>query len=200
MPTPRRGTTNDKSASSLRRGNATTRQHVNAPTRRLTPQQRLDAAARRCNNTAEQYGISPIRHFDNEPLPQCGLRQPACKHPHPTHSAYSTAPAPIHRRNSRTAHTHSHIVHAHSRTPYHMGHAHSHMVPYHMSHAHSHMLPYRMGQTAHPPGSTGRKYMPHAAWAEPMPMSENASMGPHCNDSGFICQKTPEWGPFFLRV
>ena len=40
----------------------------------------------------------------------------------------------------------------------------------------------------------------HAAWTGRMPMSENVSMGPRCNDSGFICQKTPEWGPFFLRA
>lgn len=31
-------------------------------------------------------------------------------------------------------------------------------------------------------------------------MSENVSMGPHCNDSGFICQKTPEWGPFSFAL
>ena len=35
---------------------------------------------------------------------------------------------PFHHGNSRTAHTHSHIVHAYS-----------HMLPYHMGHAHSHM-------------------------------------------------------------
>lgn len=40
----------------------------------------------------------------------------------------------------------------------------------------------------------------HAAWTGRMPMSENVSMGPHCNDSGFICQKTPEWGLFSLRA
>lgn len=33
-----------------------------------------------------------------------------------------------------------------------------------------------------------------------MPMPENAPMGPHCNDSNPIWQKTPEWGPFFLRA
>ena len=117
--------------------------------------QRVVATTRQRNTAFRQYAISAMDHCDN-----AAYGNAACKHPHPTHSAYSTAPAPIHRRNSRAAHTHSHIVHTHSRMPpYHMGHAHSHMVPHHMSHAHSHILPYRMDQTAHPPGSTGRGYM-----------------------------------------
>ena len=94
---------------------------------------------------------------------------PAITPPHASRMPHGIAP--IRRGNSRAAHTHSHIVHAHSRTPYRMGrthsnmfpylmsHAHSHMVPHHMGHAHSHILPYRMDQTAHPPGSTGRRYM-----------------------------------------
>lgn len=118
-----------------KRGIAATRQRTNAPIRWLMPQQRLDVAARRCNNTAAQYGISSIRHFGNGPLRQCGLRQRRLRSPHPTHPACRTASAPIRRGNSRAAHTHSHIVHAHSRTPY------------------------RMGQTAHPLDSTGRKCM-----------------------------------------
>ena len=201
MSALRRGAGNDKSTSSLRRGNATARQRVNVPTRWLTPQQRPDAAARRCNNTAAQYGISSIRHFGNGPLRQCGLRQRRLRSPHPTHPACRTASAPIRRGNSRAAHTHSHIVHAHSRIPYRMGrahsnmfpylmsHAHSHMVPhrmghayshtlpYHMGHAHSHILPYRMDQTAHPPGSTGRGYM-----------------SPCRMDRTCPCQKMSQWG------
>ena len=171
MSALRRGASNDKSTSSLRHGITAARQRVNVPTRWLTPQQRLDAAARRCNNTTAQYGISSIRHFGNGPLRQCGLRQRRLRSPHPTHPACRTASAPIRRGNSRAAHTHSHIVHAHSRIPYRMGrahsnmfpylmsHAHSHMIPYRMGHAHSHILPYRMDQTAHPPCSTGRGYI-----------------------------------------
>ena len=152
-------------------GSAAARQHVNAPTRQLTPQQRLDAAARRCNNTAAQYGISSIRHFGNGPLRQCGLRQRRLRSPHPTHSACRTASAPIRHGNSRAAHTHSHIVHTHSR------------------------MPYRMGQTAHPLGSTGRRCMPPCRMDRTnahvrkclnraslqrfgLYMSENARMGP----------------------
>ena len=158
-------------------GSAAARQHVNAPTRQLTPQQRLDAAARRCNNTAAQYGISSIRHFGNGPLRQCGLRQRRLRSPHPTHSACRTASAPIRHGNSRAAHTHSHIVHTHSRMP------------------HTTWAKPRI----HLAARDGDVCL-HAAWAEPMPMSENVSMGPYCNDSDFICQKTPEWGPFFLRA
>lgn len=145
--------------------------------------QRVVATTRQRNTAFRQYAISAMDHCDNGPLRQCGLRQRRLRSPHPTHPACRTAPAPIRRGNSRAAHTHSHIVHAHSRIPYrmgrthsnmfpylmshahshmvphHMGHAYSHTLPYRMGHAHSHILPYRMDQTAHPPGSTGRGYM-----------------------------------------
>lgn len=130
-----------------KRGSATTCQCSDTPANAATTPRCGSAAARQCENAAAQYGISSIRHFGNGPLRQCGLRQRRLRSPHPTHPACRTASAPIRRGNSHAAHTHSHIVHAHSRIPYRMG------------RAHSHILPYRMGQTAHPPGSTGRGYM-----------------------------------------
>ena len=182
-------------------GSAAARQHVNAPTRQLTPQQRLDAAARRCNNTAAQYGISSIRHFGNGPLRQCGLRQRRLRSPHPTHSACRTASAPIRHGNSRAAHTHSHIVHTHSRMPHTTWVV---RIPIRFHTAWAMRIPIRFHTAWAKPrihlAARDGDVCLHAAWAEPMPMSENVSMGPYCNDSDFICQKTPEWGPFFLRA
>ena len=193
MSALRRRADNDKSTSSLRRGNATARQRVsatarqrvNVPTRWLMPQQRLDAAARRCNNTAAQYGISAIRHFGNGPLRQCGLRQRRLRSPHPTHPACRTASAPIRRGNSHAAHTHSHIVHAHSRIPYRMG------------HAHSHILPYRMDQTAHPPGSTGRGYMSPCRMDRTNAHVRKCLNGASLQRFGFYMSENARMGPVF---
>ena len=91
---------------------------------------------------------------------------------------------PFHRGNSRTARTHSHIAHAHSRMP-----------PYRMGQTHSHMPPCRMGRTAHLSVSTEREYMPPCRVSRTnahvrkclngaslqrfgLYMSENARMGP----------------------
>ena len=148
-----------------KRGSATTCQCSDTPANAATTPRCGSAAARQCENAAAQYGISSIRHFGNGPLRQCGLRQRRLRSPHPTHPACRTASAPIRRGNSHAAHTHSHIVHAHSRIPYRMG------------RAHSHILPYRMGQTAHPPGSTGRGYM-----------------SPCRMDRTCPCQKMSQWG------
>lgn len=166
MPAPRRGTTNDKSASSLRHGSVTMRstamrQHGSTTTCQCTDTPANAATTPRCGSTAvrkrsstalQQHGRA-IRHFSNTPFRQWAITAmrstptPPASTPHPAHSACRTASAPIRHGNSRAAHTHSHIVHAHSRTPHRMG------------HAHSHILPYRMDQTVHPPGSTGRGYM-----------------------------------------
>ncbi len=134
--------------------------------------QRVVATTRQRNTAFRQWTIATMRPT---------ATPPAITPPHASRMPHGIAP--IRRGNSRAAHTHSHIVHAHSRTPYrmgrthsnmfpylmshahshmvphHMGHAYSHTLPYRMGHAHSHILPYRMDQTAHPPGSTGRGYI-----------------------------------------
>lgn len=92
MPAPRRGAANDKKRvifATRECDSAAARQHTNAPTRQLTPQQRLDAAARHCGRattrqrgTTEQHGSATMRQHDtaarkrsNGALPISATRQ-----------------------------------------------------------------------------------------------------------------------------